>query len=31
VSSGFNPNRRTGRNTIFTFPVGRIRMVRIGL
>jgi hypothetical protein len=31
VSSGFNPNRRTGRKTIFTFPVGRIRMVRIGL
>ena len=31
VSSGFNPNRRTGRKTIFNFPVGRIRMVRTGL
>jgi hypothetical protein len=31
TSSGFNPNRRTGRKTIFTFPVGRIRIVRTGL
>jgi len=31
VNCGFKPNRFAGRNTILTFPVGRIRMVRTGL
>jgi hypothetical protein len=31
VNCGFKPNRFTGRKTIFTFPVGRIRMARKGL
>ena len=31
ANCGFMPNRFTGRKTIFTFPVGRMRMARKGL
>jgi hypothetical protein len=31
VNCGLMPKRLAGRKTIFTFPVGRIRMVRTGL
>jgi len=31
VNCGFKPKRFTGRKTIFTFPVGRMRMARKGL
>ena len=31
VNCGFKPNRFAGRKTIFTFPVGRMRMARKGL
>jgi hypothetical protein len=31
VNCGFTPKRFAGRKTIFTLPVGRIRMARKGL
>ena len=30
-SCGFTPNRRIGRNVMFGFAVGRMRMTRFGL